>query len=68
MLMVRLALITKNLGRKQIVKDSNPLEKLANVYYKLAIGEGDIKKRLCVVELNLLSFSEHDLPQELQEE
>ena len=47
---------------------SYAIEKLNTIYYKLAVGEGDIKQRLISVEIELLCITKPDLLLDLQEE
>ncbi len=47
---------------------SYALEKLGTIYYKLAVGEGDVKQRLCDVQIELLCVTKPDLQTDLQAE
>ena len=40
---------------------SYAIEKLNTIYYKLAVGEGDIKQRLISVEIELLCITKPDI-------
>jgi len=47
---------------------SYALEKLGTIYYKLAIGEGNIKQRLIEVQVEILCVTKSDLPENLHNE